>query len=118
MTMKQVKIYVEPELAKAFKSLCAKGGTSVTAELTGYMRKRTHLKEPTAATGNHTDRRWQRKVFVRRIISELEKLRNAKQSYRGSISENLGESPLAEAADEAITHLAEAIEALLNAYDM
>jgi hypothetical protein len=38
---KQVKIYTEPEVAEAFKNLCASGGTSVTAELCEYSKRQT-----------------------------------------------------------------------------
>lgn len=116
MKMKQVKIYAEPELANEFKALCGKGGTSVTAELSAYMRKRTGLKEPTVATGDHADRRWQRKASVRGIILMLEKIRDAEESYRDSIPENLCGGPLAEAADEAVARLTEALDALSDAY--
>ncbi|MDR2088476.1 MAG: hypothetical protein LBP73_03870 [Clostridiales Family XIII bacterium] len=37
--MNRIKIYATPESAAAFKALCAKNGTSVTAELSAYMRK-------------------------------------------------------------------------------
>jgi hypothetical protein len=116
MKTKQVKIHAEPELADAFKALCDEGGTSVTAELSAYMRKRTRLKEPTTATGNHADRRWQRKATVRGIIGLLEKVRDAEESYRDSIPANLCGGPLAEAADEAVARLTEATETLSEVY--
>jgi hypothetical protein len=116
MEMKQVKIYAEPGLYDAFKALCGKGGTSVTAELSAYMRKRTHLKEPTAATGNHADRRWQRKATVSRTIRLLEEIRDAEESYRDSIPENLCGGSLADAADGAVARLTEAVDILSDAY--
>jgi hypothetical protein len=116
MKAKQVKIYAEPELAEAFKALWEKGGTSVSAELADYMRRRTGLREPTAATGSHADRRWQRRAAVRGIVRTLEKIRDAEESYRDSIPENLSGGPLAEAADEAAARLMEAIDALSDAY--
>jgi predicted RNase H-like HicB family nuclease len=114
--VKQVKIYAEPELAEAFKNLCAKGGTSVTAELCEYMRKRTQLKEPTTVTGNRTDRRWQRKAAARRIVSLLRKIRDAEESYRAGIPENLSCGPMAETAEETVERLEEAIAAVQDAY--
>jgi hypothetical protein len=116
MKTKQVKIYAEPELADAFKALCEKGGTSVTAELSAYMRKRTGLKDPTAVTGSHTDRRYQRRATVREVIRRLEQVRDAEESYRDSIPENLSGGPLACAADEAVSRLTEAVDALSDAY--
>jgi hypothetical protein len=116
MKTKQVKIYAEPALAETFKALCEKSGTSVTAELSAYMRKRTGLKEPTAVTGSRTDRRSQRKASVRGIILQLEKVRDAEESYRENIPENLCGGPLAEAADEAVARLTEAVDALSDAY--
>jgi hypothetical protein len=116
MNMRQVKIYAEPELADAFKALCEKGGTSVTAELSAYMRKRTRLKEPTAVTGSHADKRWQRKATVRRTIALLEKIIAAEESYRDNIPENLSGGPMAEATETTVGHLAAAVEELAEAY--
>jgi hypothetical protein len=116
MKKQQVKIYAEPDLADAFKTLCEKSGTSVTAELSAYMRKRTRLKEPTVSTGGRTDKRWQRKAIVRGIIDRLEKVRDAEEHYRDSIPENLCGGSLAEAADEAVARLTEAAETLSDAY--
>jgi hypothetical protein len=113
---KQVKIYTEPEVAEAFKNLCASGGTSVTAELCEYMRKRTHLKQPAAVTGTGTDKRWQRKAATHRIILLLEKIRDAEESYRERIPENLSGGPPAEAADETVRCIDEAGDALEEAY--
>jgi hypothetical protein len=114
--MQQMKIYAEPELADAFKNLCATGGTSVTAELCEYMRKRTGMKEPATVTGNRTDRRSQRKAATRRIISLLENIRDAEESYRERIPENLSGGPMAEASGETASRLNEAIDALEDAY--
>jgi hypothetical protein len=80
------------------------------------MRKRTRLKEPTVQTGKRTDRRWQRKATVREIIGQLEKVRDAEESYRDSIPENLCGGSLAEAADDAVTRLTETLETLADAY--
>jgi hypothetical protein len=114
--MKQVKIYAEPGLAEAFKNLCAESGTTVTAELSEYMRKRTRLKEPTTVTGARTDKRWQRKAAAERVILLLEKIRDAEESYRDHIPENLSGGPMAEAADETVGYLEEAIGAVREAY--
>jgi hypothetical protein len=114
--MKQVKIYAEEESVEKFKSLCEKSGTSVTAELSSYMRKRTQLKEPATKGGNRIEKRWQRKAAVRRIVSLLLKIRDAEESYLESIPENLRGGPMAEAADEAVDRLDEAIGALEEAY--
>jgi hypothetical protein len=117
MDMKQMKIYAEPELAKAFKALCAKGGTSVTAELSAYMRKRTRLREPAVETGVHTDDRRQRKAAARKAILPLKNVRDAEDACRDSIPENLCGGSLAESADEAVARLTEAIETLSEVYD-
>jgi hypothetical protein len=114
--MKQMKIYAEPELAEAFKILCAKSDTSVMAELNEYMRRRTHLKEPTTVTGNRTDKRHQRKAVTRRIASLLGQIRDAEESYRDRIPENLSGGPMAEAADETVRCLEEAISLIQDAY--
>jgi hypothetical protein len=114
--MKQVKIYAEPELADAFKSLCIKNKTSVTAELSEYMRKRTHLTAPVAVTGHSMERRWQRKAATQRIVLLLEKIRDAESAYLDRIPENLQNGPMAEAASEAIKRLDAAIDELTDAY--
>jgi hypothetical protein len=114
--MKQVKIYAQPELAEEFKNLCAKSDTSVTAELCEYMRKRTRLKEPATVTGNRTDKRWQRRAAAHRIVSLLEQIRDAEESYRARIPANLSDGSMAEASDETVEYLEEAIRAVRDAY--
>ena len=114
--MKQIKIYAESELAEAFKTLCAEGGTTVTAELSEYMRKRTRLKEPATVTGSRTEKRWQRRAAARRIVSLLEDITGAEESYRDRIPENLSGGPMAEAADETVRCLEEAIGLIREAY--
>jgi hypothetical protein len=116
--MKQIKIYAEPELAEAFKSLCSKSDTSVTAEINEYMRKRTHMKEPATVTGSRTEKRWQRRAAARRITSLLEDIRNAEESYRDRIPENLSGCSMAETADETVRCLEEAIGLIQDAYAM
>jgi hypothetical protein len=116
--MKQMKIYTESELAEAFKALCAESDTSITAEFNEYMRKRTHLKEPRAVTGSRTEKRWQRRTAANRIVSLLERIRDAEESYRDRIPENLSGCPMAEAADETVRCLEEAIGLIQEAYAM
>jgi hypothetical protein len=111
-----MKIYAEPELAEAFKALCAKSSTSVTAELGEYMRKRTHLKEPATVTGSRTEKRWQRRAAACRIVSLLEDILGAEESYRDRIPENLSGCPMGETADETVRCLEEAIGLIREAY--
>ena len=88
--MKQMKTHTEPELAEAFKTLCAKSDTSVTAELNEYMRRRTHLKDPAAVTGNLMEKRWQRWAAASRIVSLLEDIRDANEDAIRKHTDNIG----------------------------
>jgi hypothetical protein len=74
------------------------------------------LKEPATITGDRTDRRRQRRAAAHRIVSSLTEIRDAEESYRAGIPENPSGGPMAEAADETVRCLDEAIGALEDAW--
>jgi hypothetical protein len=114
--LKQVKIYVEPDVAAAFGALCKAGGVSVTAELSGYMRKRTGRKEPSTASGIHTDVRRQRKAAMRHAVAMLEKIRDDEGAYYDAMPESLKTSELGEDADQTVGRINDALDALGEAF--
>jgi hypothetical protein len=114
--MKQVKIYVEPELAATFATLCRAGGVSVTAELSGYMRKRTGRREPSTASGIHTDVRRQRKAAMRHAVTLLEKIRDDEGAYFEAMPESLKASELGEDAEQTVNRINDALDALGEAF--
>jgi hypothetical protein len=114
--LKQVKIYVEPDVAAAFAALCKAGGVSVTAELSGYMRKRTGRREPSTVSGIHTDVRRQRKAALRHAVALLEKIRDDEGAYFNAMPESLKNSELGEDADQTVGRISDAIDALGEAF--
>jgi len=83
----QVKISVRPELAAAFKSACAEAGASMASVLAGFMAsysqfpaKRDPLVDPYAT-------RKQRRRAVEALISQMDSLALAEESYRDNIPE-------------------------------
>lgn len=115
---KQVKIYVEPELAAAFAELCKAGGVSVTAELSGYMRKRTRLKEPSTTLGKHTDVRRQRKAALRHAMTLLERIRDGEEAYFDAMPDSIKTSELGEDAEQTVNRIGEAIDVLEDAFSV
>ena len=112
----QVKINVRPVLASAFKSACAEAGASMASVLAGFMAsysqfpaKRYPLVDPYAT-------RKLRRRAVEALISQMESLALAEESYRDNIPENLRGSIRYEDSDRSVDVAHEAIDRLREIY--
>ena len=112
----QVKISDRPELAAAFRSACAERGASITSVLAGIMAsysqfpvKRDPLVDPYAT-------RKQRRRAVEALISQMDSLALAEESYRDNIPENLRGSIRYEDADRSVGVAYEVIDRLREIY--
>jgi antitoxin component of RelBE/YafQ-DinJ toxin-antitoxin module len=107
----QIKISVSLEVATAFKAFCSASGMSMAKALSLFMDKR-------AADGEvHPIRtRNQRRKEAERLIKRLSQIREAEESYRDNIPENLQASVRYEAAEQANSLIDEAISLIEEAY--
>jgi hypothetical protein len=115
---KQIKISVGPALAESFKSVCARDGVSATSELARFMRMRIGEQNPVPAPAPRitTKTRGQRRKATMIVISELEAIKDAEETYMDNIPENLRSGPAREAAELSVQTLEEAIALLEDAF--
>lgn len=111
----QVKVSVSLEIASAFKKVCAASNVSMAAALTQFMAEysKTPVK-PKAASDYSTRRR--RRSAIKKIIMQLEQMKDWEEGIRDNIPENLRGSGAYDAAEEAVSSLEEAIDALAECW--
>jgi hypothetical protein len=114
MERRQLKIWVEPALAEAFGNVCASAKTSMAKEISGFMAQRVGRGVPTGASRIAT--RKDRRMAIRRIIAELEAVRDAEGRYMDNIPVNLQGGAAYEAAGETVEAIEQAIAALEDSF--
>jgi len=109
---KQVKVSVPPNVAAAFKKMCADNDVSMAGELTQYMADYASVeKGKKDATLDFSTKRKRRKA-IKSIIKQLEQIKGFEEQYRDNIPENLQGSTVYDNAEECVAWLEEAIELL------
>ena len=111
----QVKVSVPAETAAAFKAKCRADGTSMTAEMTGFMSGRIGPASPKKPDIRMEARKHRRKA-VETLAALLETVAEAERRYMESIPENLTGSRFHEAAERTVETLEEALILLKEAY--
>ena len=114
---KQVKALVDAETADAFKSACAEAGVSMAGELSRFMSEYSKTaKKPKLPEYNVSTRR-NRRNRVSAIIMQMERIRDAEQSYYENFPENLRTSAPYESSEESISVMEEVIGLLEAIYE-
>ena len=117
MKSKQVKVTVEPEIAKAFKDACIANGISITREISQFMAERADILNLTAnKNNNRMNIRGGRRKETRKIIEQLEAIRDAEDDYKNKIPENLQSGAAYESAENTVESIEQAINALYEAF--
>ena len=115
--MKQVKIRTDPNIAESFKRACLASGVSMSSELTRYMAERADsLSHLTDKTSDTISVRSGRRKEVTLIISRLEQILDAEETYQSRIPENLQSGPAYEISANSIDALEQAIDMLREVY--
>ena len=114
---KQVKALIDADIAEAFKAACAKAGVSMAGELSrfmaGYSKAANKLKPIVDDMSTRRNRRKQ----VSKMVSQMERIRDAEMRYYDNFPDNLRTSAPYEATEESISAMGEAIDLLLAIYD-
>lgn len=117
MQNKQVKIWTDPDIAAAFKIACTDAGVSMASELTNFMAERTTiLKCAKDKDCNKITSRGGRRKEVATIVIRLEKIRDAEDTYKDNIPENLRNGIAYESAEQTVEAIDQAIEILQEAF--
>ena len=114
----QVKAYVDPEIAKAFKAACEASGVSMNRELTRFMASYCDIKtraKPVKATDFISTNRKRRKKHDE-LISQLMLLRDAQEYANDNVPENLRNTENFANSEERVSKMDEAIEILDGIY--
>ena len=108
----QVKAYVKPEAAAAFKEKCLKENVSVSCRLGGFIYGEIKRNHPIDAV---TTRR-QRRRAVGVLMTKLGEVMSAEIAYRENIPENLRNSNAYDVSCRTVEVLEEALDLLGEAY--
>jgi hypothetical protein len=107
----QIKVSVDPEIAAAFKKACAISKVSMAAALSHFMADYANIPMKRQAAPDYSTRR-RRRSAIKAILKQLGQMQAWEEGVRDNMPENLGGSAAYDAAEEAISSLEEAIEAL------
>jgi len=109
----QIKVSVDPKIASAFKEACAASKVSMATKLSWFMADYANSPVKRKAAPDYSTRR-QRRTAIRAIIKELELMRACEERVRDNMPENLLGSAAYDTAEEAVSSLEEATEALIS----
>ena len=107
----QVKVSVDSDIAVAFKKACADSNVSMAAVITQFMSGYSKSPVKTKAVLDYSTRR-RRRTAVKGIIEQLEDMKGWEERVRDNMPENLQDSSVYDAAEEAVSSLEEAIDIL------
>lgn len=114
---KQVKVFVDPVIAVAFKSACDRSGRSMAGELSLFMAEYSAAaKECRPAATDTVSTRSKRRKSVNALILQMEQIRDAEVLYQSNIPDNLRSSSRYEAAEQSISVMDDVIELLTEIY--
>ena len=108
----QIKAYVKPEEAAAFKERCLRESVSVSGRLNDFIKGETDKKSPVDAV----ETRKRRRKAVGVLMDKLGAIISAETAYRDNIPENLRNSRVYEASEQTVEILEEALGLLGDAY--
>lgn len=113
----QFNVWLKPEVLAAFKVGCADNNVSMRSEISRLMSDQCSESIAQKKPAFRVDTRQQRRKTLRRLIQEIEAIKDAEKRYQSRIPENLQASSNYEAAEQTIAALEEAIDLLAGAFD-
>ena len=114
---KQIKVFVDPVIAAAFKTACERAGRSIAGVLSQFMAEYSAIaKESKTAVKDSVSTRRKRRKSVSTLIFQMEQIRDAEILYQSNIPENLRGSSRYEVAEQSISLMDEVIELLSEIY--
>jgi hypothetical protein len=114
----EIKASLKKDAVEQFKAKCKDNGSSIAGALTALMSEycgRT-LELKARKKAPPYDTRPKRRKAASNIVGQLDEILQSETAYRENIPPNLQESIRAEASDNSIEKLGEALDALLEAY--
>jgi hypothetical protein len=116
----QIKAYVAPETASAFKAACADARTSMNSVLSqlmaDYCDKQVIKKSPNKAGADFLSTKGKRRKKHEELLGQYIKPRDAQEHANDNVPENFRGTENFEEAEEAVRMMDEAIEILEGIY--
>ena len=112
----QIKVSVNPEIASAFKATCKAAGVSMASTISAFMESYPSIPVKRVSPTIILTTRQHRRKALKQLIGTLEEIRDAEETYRDNIPDNLTNSIVYETAHESVTVMNDAIDILENAY--
>jgi hypothetical protein len=114
----QINVSMDKELAGAFKASCAEAGVTIASEIKMFMESRCGVLADSsrASRKNRPSTRGTRRKEAADIALRLQKLLDEEEQYLERIPDNLQGGSRAEDAAHSVSHLTDALDALLEAY--
>jgi len=109
----QVKVSVDPAIAIAFKAACAATDVSMAAVLAEFMADYSKSPLMLKVTPDYSTRR-RRRAAIKGLVDALQTMKAWEERVLGNMPENLQGSSVSDAAEEALSSLEEAIDALAS----
>jgi hypothetical protein len=117
---KQVKVYVNPDVAADFKAACAACGESMASAMSramlDYCGKKPGKKLKTKAADPDYSTRGKRRTALRHHAEQVEAIRDAEETYKDNIPETLQGGQRYDDATQTVEALDEAVDALSRAF--
>ena len=111
----QIKVYVDPKVASAFKETCAKADVSMAGALTRFMAEYSKTPSNGRQLPDYSTRR-KRRAAVKSFTEQMVLIRDAEEFCRDNTPVNLRESSVYDQADEYVSLLEDAVELLNSIY--
>ena len=118
----QIKVSVHPEIASAFKAVCAAAGVSMAGELSHFMAEYAAVKAADQAVGIKTENvdsvstMKKRRITIRAVTRLLEQVRDAEELFIGNAPDNLQSAPIYANSEQYVSVLDDVIEQLGEIY--
>ena len=110
----QVKVSVDSEIAAIFKNACVAANVSMASAISKFMADYSNTAAKHRIPSQGFSSRRQRRAAIRKIISQLEQISVSEEDYCERIPDNLRNSAVFDRAEEFISFLGTAIEALIS----
>ena len=114
----QIKAYVAPDIASAFKAVCAVADASMNSVLSQFMAEYCGMQtsKKLAIETDFVSTNKKRRKKHEELVSQLVQLRDAQEYANDNVHDNFRDTENYEAAEERVAKMDEAIDILKSVY--
>jgi hypothetical protein len=112
----QVKAYVAPDIASAFKAACLASGSSMSSELAIFMTNYCQMQQKHTRATDFLSTKAKRHRAHEELLRKLILLRDAQEQANNNVPDNFQDTDGFEVAVEIVNKMDDAIEILESIY--